>query len=86
MNKLTGKIIKETDKAIRFYIKEEPLECLDVMKIWLPKSKIKLPKQRKGIINIYVQEWLYDNHYNQVMKAKSEKNKILKKKYNYVEK
>jgi hypothetical protein len=62
MMQLRGTIQGESEKAILFYIEEDICLHLKGRRLWFPKSKIKLPKRRQGIINIYVQDWLYDRN------------------------
>ena len=62
MMKLTGEIIRETENAILFHVKEDICLHLQGETCWFPKSKIRLPKRQKGTINIYIQNWLYDSN------------------------
>ena len=61
MMDLQGRIVAETDKAIQFEILDDICLHLQGKTEWFPKSKIRLPKRRYGIIRIYVQNWIYDS-------------------------
>lgn len=61
MMQLRGHIQKETEKAIYFVVEEDRSGFqLNTYKGWLPKSQIRLPKKRNGLITIYIRCWLYD--------------------------
>jgi len=62
MMTLKGKILVETDKAIRFQILEDECMHLQGQIEWFPKSKTKILKRKDGEIRtINVQNWLYDD-------------------------
>jgi len=47
---VTGKIVGETDKAIKFTDGGAPQ--------WLPRSRIKIEDGRDGLVNVFMPEWL----------------------------
>ena len=63
MQKLKGRIEKETDKAIYFHITSDEWGFnLANQTEWFPKSRIKLPKKMyRKEISIYIPDWLYDS-------------------------
>lgn len=47
---VTGKIVGETAKAVKFTDGGEPQ--------WLPRSKIKIEDGRNGTVSVFMPEWL----------------------------